>query len=268
MKLIQIYMRHPLLITLCFVQTSLFAQDSMHVTTSLKPHMFGIIYDVAFFPKSDAGPAHLTSLEYTNKNKVPVSLRVNIAKRFSTTGMQLEADAYPLLNKKTYAFLNAGVADDILFPQYRAGISLFRALPSAVEAEGGFRFLYFKSPIWIYTGSIGKYFKNYWFNVSTFLTPEKGSFLHSYFFKTRYYFNEKSFMMVTLGTGISPDDRRNNNQLTGLKRVRSKRVDLSLKLFVKKYNVITLGAGVMKQIDQEKKSSNQASAIIGYHKIF
>ncbi len=75
-------------------------------------------------------------------------------------------------------------------------------------------------------------------------------------------------MMLTFGTGISPDDRRNNNQLAGLNKIRSKRAEMIFKIFLKKYNVISLGAGYLRQQSEEKVRSYQINTTLGYHKIF
>lgn len=242
-------------------------QDSTTVQ-KIKPHMFGLIYDVVLAGNSKIGKAEIVTMEYTNKRKIPYSVRVNVAGRFKTTGMQIETDAYPVINKKMYAYLNAGAADDILFPRYRTGMSLFRSLPAAFEIEGGFRFLYFTSPLWLYTASVGKYHKKYWFNLSTFLAKQNGLPIKSHAFKTRYYFNDKSYMMLTLGTGISPDDRRNNNQLNVSKNINTKRADLSFRLFLKKSNVLSFGTGFLRQSEPGKISSSQYNSTLGYYKIF
>lgn len=265
-------MRHPglpfIISVLSLFPITLFGQDSTGLKPIVKQHTFGVVYDVAVFPESELKPAYLTSIEYTNRYKTPITVRVNVAQRFATTGMQLEADAYPAFNKKMYAYINAGIADDVLFPRYRGGASIFRSLPHAFEAEGGFRFLYFQDPVWVYTASLGKYYKNYLFNVSGFFTPSQGFLLQSYFFKTRYYFSEKSYMMLTFGTGISPDDRRNNNQLTSTKKLQSKRVDIGFRLFIKKRTAITFGSSLMKQQDVQKVRSYQINGTVGYFKDF
>lgn len=257
-----------LLILLCFMQMLSVAQDSTKPTVFSKPHMFGITHDATFSSDNNSGKATLTTLEYSNKYKVPYTVRVNVAGRFGTTGMQLEADAYPKINKKTYAYINGGVADDLLFPQYRGGLSLFRSMPASFEVEGGFRLLHFNSTVWIYTASVSKYHKRYLFNMSTFLTPENGYLLRSYFLKTRYYLTEKSYLMLTLGTGISPDDKQNANQLFILNRLRSKRVDLSARIFLIRDNVIYLNAGFMSQQTAEKESADRINVTVGYHKVF
>ena len=245
-----------------------FGQDSSKSIVKAKPHTFGVIYDVFLHGNSNMAKAEIVTIEYSNKSKIPYAVRINAAGRFGTTGLQIEADAYPKINKKTYAYINVGAADDILFPQYRAGLSLYRSLPGSFEMEGGFRLLHFQSNVWIYTASLSKYYKKYLFNISTFLTPENGYILRSYFFKTRYYFKEKSYLMLTIGTGISPDDKQNANQLFTANKVRSKRADVSTRIFIKHDNIIFLNAGFMNQRTQEKESTDRVNFTIGYHKVF
>lgn len=258
------------IITACFY-LKVNAQDSLTLSTAQKTtNTIGIKYDFIYFDKGGNKPWHLLSLEYTRLiKKIPFIARLNYANRFSKSGLQLEAEAYPAISKKVYAYVNAGYSkDSLLFPKYRAGFSLYVSLPAAFEAEGGFRLLYFNSPTWIYTAAIGKYYKNYWFNFSTFLTPGNSNILQSYFLKTRYYLDDQDFIMLTLGTGISPDDRNNNIQLNTNNKLGSKKAELSLRSTIKKVNVILISTSWMNEEYQLKKYTNQYNISIGLQRIF
>ncbi|MDB5223851.1 MAG: repeat-containing protein [Chitinophagaceae bacterium] len=257
-----------ILIITCFFLTAT-AQDSLVLSPAQKiTNTIGIKYDIIAFDKGGNKPWHLLSFEYTRLiKKLPLIARLNYANRFGKSGLQLEAEAYPAISKKIYAYVNAGYSkDSLLFPKYRAGFSLYVSLPVGFEAEGGFRLLYFNSPTWIYTAAIGKYYKNYWFNFSTFLTPDNNNILQSYFFKTRYYLNDKDFIMLTLGTGISPDDRNNNIQIK-TNKLSSKQAELSFRNTIKKVNVILINAGWMSQEYQVKKYTSQYTIGIGFQRI-
>jgi len=142
----------------------------------------GVSYDFASFDKQFDNPWHIVSLDYSRSTKAGSFIgRVNYANRFKTSAFQFETDAYPHISKTFYSYVNAGISDRSgVFPQYRAGVSLYANLPKSFEAEAGFRYLYFSDGTWIYTGSVGKYFKNYWFNFRTYITPAKESISNSY----------------------------------------------------------------------------------------
>ena len=163
----------------CFF-ISVIAQDSSKLISENKgTNAIGIKYDLTSFEKKINLPWHALSLEYTRHYKnITAIARINYANKYNRSGLQFEGDLFPAISKKIYAYLNAGYSNyNGLFPKYRAGFSLYTSLPSAMEAEAGFRLIHFTSATWIYTASISKYFKNYWFNVSTFLTPVGNSLI-------------------------------------------------------------------------------------------
>jgi YaiO family outer membrane protein len=92
-------------------------------------------------------------------------------------------------------------------------------LPASLELSLGFRYLNFddnhiaafdSNKVVIYTGSIGKYYGNYWFSLRPYLTPGIGAWSQSYSFTIRRYLdgNADSYLSLILGTGISPDEQQ------------------------------------------------------------
>lgn len=76
-------------------------------------------------------------------------------------------------------------------------------------SELGLRMLDFGSPIILYTGSIGKYYKNFWFSLRPTLIAYNNAslFSDSYTFTTRYYTKSANdYYSVVLGYGLSPDN--------------------------------------------------------------
>ncbi len=125
----------------------------------------GISYNYVYFDRQFENPWHLASIDYSRQTGIgSVITRVNYARRFSDNGIQFEADFYPRLSKTFQAYLSAGYSADVgVFPEFRAGASFYANLPAAFEAELGFRFLSFDSNTWIYTASVGKYYKNFFY---------------------------------------------------------------------------------------------------------
>ena len=242
------------------------AQDSLLLPKiQSTPNSIGIKYDLIAFDKAANKPWHFISIEYKDHiKKTPLIARLNYANRFSKSGLQLEAEAYPALSKKIYTYINAGYSKDVLlFPKYRAGFSLYVTLPAAFEIEGGVRLLHFSTSTFIYTASVGKYYKKFWFNLGTFLTPESNNLLQSYFFKTRYYLNDKDYLMLTLGTGISPDDSKNNIQLNTNAKLKSQKLEFAFRNTFRKKNVFLFNAGFMSQEYEYKKWTNQYNIGVG-----
>jgi YaiO family outer membrane protein len=169
-------------------------------------------YDYIYFDKQFPNPWQVVGLDYYHTfGQSLVIWTLNYANRFNRNGLQYEVDAYPYFSKTFYAYLTAAYsADTVVFPKYKIGASLFANLPKEYEAELGFRDLYFTGPNWIYTASIAKYYKNWWFNFRTYLSPTFGSVAQSYTLSARYYTGgADDFLMLAVGTGVSPDDPRN-----------------------------------------------------------
>lgn len=230
----------------------------------------GINYDYVSFDKQFNDPWHLVSLDYTRATKAgSITGRINYANRFATNGVQFETDAYPRISKTFYTYLNAGISNkNGVFPQYRGGFSLFANLPKSFEAEGGFRYLYFSDPTWIYTASVGKYYKNYWFNVRTYVTPSDLSISNSYSFTARYYFGGTDYFGLGAGTGISPDETVNNIQLNNLYKLRSYRVSADYRKTFNRLNTFSAGFSWLQQEYFPKVQGNQYDFSIGYQRKF
>src|SRR6185312_9565177 len=227
-------------------------------------------YDFATFDKQFDDPLHIVSLDYSRSTKAGSFIgRVNYANRFKTDALQFEADAYPRISKTFYSYVNGGISDKSgVFPQYRAGFSLYANLPKSFEAEAGLRYLYFSDATWIYTGSVGKYLKNYWFNFRTYITPGKESVSNSYSLTTRYYFKETNYFGLGLGTGISPDETANNIQLANLYKLKSYRISADYRNTFNKLNSILFSFSLIQQEYLPKITGNEYLFSVGYQRRF
>jgi YaiO family outer membrane protein len=230
----------------------------------------GVSYDFVSFDKQYNDPWHLVSVDYTTSTKIgSITGRINYANRFKTNGTQFEIDAYPRISKTFYSYMNAGISSkNGVFPQYRAGFSLYANLPNSFEAEGGFRYLYFDDATWIYTASLGKYFKNYWFNFRTYLTPSSNAVSNSYSFTTRYYFKGTDYFALGLGTGISPDETANNIQLHNLYKLKSYRISADYRKTFNRMNIILFRCSILQQEYLPKEIGNQYLLSLTYQRRF
>ena len=230
----------------------------------------GTSYDFIYFDRQFADPWHLASVDYSRQTKMgSVTGRVNYANRFNTGGFQFEVDAYPSISKNFYAYVSAGAsADDVVFPKYRAGFSLYASLPAAFEAEAGFRYLKFGNNTWIYTFSGGKYYKNYWFNLKAYLTPSTASILQSYSLSVRYYFGgADDYLSFGAGTGISPDES-SSILLNSSFKLKSNNLSLGYRHVVKTFNIIALNASWLNTEFRHDVFGNQFNTGISYIRRF
>lgn len=159
-------------------------------------------------------PTHLAYIQYNRSTYFGSIIgRVNYRNRAGKSGMQGEIDAYPRIVSGVYAYVNYGFAgsSSSLFPEHRAGLEAFFKLPSSLEGSFGARYLNFGpgSDVTIYTGSFGYYYKDYWFSLRPYITPNNVSFSRSLSFSARWYYagSAEEYLSGKIGAGFSPDER-------------------------------------------------------------
>ncbi|MDG3582825.1 YaiO family outer membrane beta-barrel protein [Galbibacter pacificus] len=231
----------------------------------------GISYEFVYFDERFDKPWHLASIDYSRQTKYgSIISRVNYANRFGTGSTQFELDLYPRISNTFYAYLNGGISSDKgIFPEYRTGFSLYANLPAAFEADAGFRLLIFSDQTWVYTLGIGKYYKNYWFNFRTYLTPSDSGVSNSYALTARYYFaGADDYFSVKAGTGFSPDDATNNVLLNSNAQLKSINFSLGYRKLIKKTHVIFAQATYENIEYATDTKGNQYSIGVGYIKRF
>ncbi len=233
----------------------------------------GLSYEYVYFDERFDNPWHLASIDYTRQTRLgSVAARVNYANRFKMNGGQFEMDAYPRISDLFYAYVNFGISkDEGIFPQYRAGFSLYANLPAAFEADAGFRVLAFDDTIWIYNLGVGKYYKNFWFNFLTYLTPSSSSVSQSYAWTTRYYLaGADDFLSLKLGTGISPDDNANSISFdpNNIYKLKSTNIVLGYRKLFWETNVLSLQVALENQKFAPGTKGNQLSLSMGSIKRF
>ena len=241
------------------------------LATSLKDetsvNKITISYENSSFDKQYAEAWHLGSISYGRHTKFGTVIgRINYANRFATGGLQAEVDAYPHISKTFYAYVNFGYSgNSSVFPNCRAGFSLYANLPNSFEAEAGLRYLYFTSATNIYTAAIGKYWKNFLFTARTYITPSVSDVSQSYSINARYYLKgADDYIGLTLGTGISPDDNNQNIQYSNKQnKLSSKKISASFDHTFLKWNIISISAGLINQEYQPSVKGNQFNFSLG-----
>lgn len=232
----------------------------------------GISYEYVYFDDGfSRDPWQLASIDYSTQTPIgSVIARVNFANRFGSNGFQYEIDAYPSFTENFRAYMSVGYANASIFPDYRAGLSLYHDLPKSFEIEAGFRYLNFGSDTWIYTASVGKYYKSYWFNLRTYLTPSNNDLSRSFSFSTRYYYSgTDDYIGIRVGSGLSPDDSSNANIIgTTNYNLTSHNINLNYRKTFKKLNVITLSFGFENQEYKANTKGNQIDFGVSYSRRF
>lgn len=183
----------------------------------------------------------IATVQYSRRfRKGTITGRVNYAGRFIGTAFQYELEAYYNMTPKWYLFGVGAFSDNnIIFPRYRAGLSLFHGFNKGWEGELGGRYLKANAGT-IYSGvaGLGREVNDLYFNLKGYLinlirTDNTSSLYYSAIMTTRYYLNNRTeYFSAIAGYGTAPDDFSVNYDLTRTLA----------------YNTISVGAGYSKQI--------------------
>lgn len=250
--------------------------DARSLAESIKnnssPNKLGASYDYVYFDKNypSSAPWQLVSIEYSRQTKLgSVIGLVNYANRFHTNGIQAEINAYPHISNTFYCYIDGGYSNNLpVFPTWRGGFSLYANLPKSFEADAGFRYLYFSGATWIYTASVGKYYKDWWFNLRTYLVPQNPGLSNSYTLTTRYYFGgPDDYIAASAGTGISPDNKAVSTQLSN-KKLMAQNVSLEYRRSFRKLNIFYISASYIHEEIKAGTYGNQLDTGIGYQRRF
>ncbi len=163
----------------------------------------------------DLDPWHETGLQFAHKMGWGDLIgRVTHVKRFDDSGQQFEVDAYPKLPNRFYFYLNAGYSGSELFPEYRYGAELYKNFNGGWEASAGlFRMHFENSTATLYTGSLGKYWKSWWFSLRPTLSDWESDDSLSWRVSSRRYFGDpEDYVGFSVGGG----DRLEQSFFTGV----------------------------------------------------
>lgn len=230
-------------------------------------------YSQTNFDKQFDDPWRFGNISYGRQTKLgSIITRYNYANRFKTNGSQVEVDLYPKISQLFYAYVSGGYSNTVgVFPKYRSGFSLYSNLPASFEAEVGLRTLSFDKTTVIYTASVGKYYKNYWFNLRTYLTPSNNSVSQSFSLNVRYYTGgQDDYLSFGIGTGISPDNRSNNVQFDARNPYKLKSNNASFGYYksIKRTTLISLSFSYENQEYLPQTRGNQFAIGLGLSKRF
>lgn len=244
---------------------------SIRIKELTSKNALGITYNFSHFDKQFNDDWHIVSVSYKRATSIgSFIIRGNYANKFAKNGTQVELEAYPRISKTFYLYAGAGYSNDVgIFPKYRTGVSLFANLPHSFEGELGYRQLYFSSNIWMYTASVGKYYKNFWFNLRTYISPDQKNISHSYTGTMRYYTKGAyDYFGFQIGTGISPEESINNLLENESYKLKTFKIGGEYNFSINKSNLFSVSATYYNQEYRPNEKGNQFDINIGYTKTF
>lgn len=235
------------------------------------PHRLGISYAHSRFSEQFDDPWSLVSVEYTRRTGIgPFTARINYANRFNQDGLQFEAEAYPRINKRFYTYIAAGLsADSAVFPNWRGGASLFVNFDKGWEADAGARYLqFYGDDTWVLTGALGKYIRQYWFSLRSYITVNQDHPPVVVALNTRRYLKGSDhFIGLNLSSGISPDNRSQAVLLGSKTKLKTQQAEV---VYRKSFgmNTFQLNAGYARLEYLKDTYNDQITGSISYQRRF
>ncbi len=197
--------------SLDFIESDTLNHSVEYLRTSLlkqqKNMVSGGYFNTSF---SDPGfaPWHFAHVEYKrNYRPMPWIIRTNYGRLYTNSGIQVEAEAYPQLNKRTYLYTNVGLAGNSkVFPGFRAGAELYHSIRNYAQFSGGLRFLHFATEeVFIYSLSASLIRGPYKLTYHPYLANQGGEWYATHVLNLRFT-NElnESYFQFDLQYGTLP----------------------------------------------------------------
>ncbi|MFN7312556.1 MAG: tetratricopeptide repeat protein [Bacteroidota bacterium] len=193
---------------------------------SLKNQLGLMFLYTTFDSANNVTRANIATLQYFRTiKKGSIGGRLNMAGRSIGTGLQLEVDINYNHNKTFYSFGSAGISNDIVFPSYKLGYSLFYNYSKDYTFEAGLRFLRFNLidislPSFVLSST--RYWNDFWMNLRYFGMMQGGNLYHAVNLSGRQYLTpDKEYVTAALGFGSSPDEFSRNFQLAENIKIRT-----------------------------------------------
>ncbi|WP_304063753.1 YaiO family outer membrane beta-barrel protein [Pedobacter glucosidilyticus] len=232
----------------------------------------GISYEYVDFDKRFDEPWHFATISYGYRSKKlgRVNTRFYYANRFDSEGLQGEIEAYPSLKNVGYQYIGIAISESPIFPRFRAGYSLFASLPKSYEAEIGFRYLRFSENTFLFTGAIGKYLGNNFYNIRSFISPGETAWSYSFTASARLFFSDDmdDFLNIAAGTGVSPDDPVRVLFINSFANLKSYKAAISYNRVLKRKHMLGLDISWVNEEYSTDTWGNQFSFGIGYSRRF
>ena len=180
----------------------------------------------------------------------------------TATEIQAEAEAWPKISDKNYAYLAYAYSPGEYFPGHRAAAEVWQILPKGWALSAGMNYYYFDRSIFISMLSAEKYINRFWFSLKGYLYFKEEGTRPALYFNGRRYFNDTDYLQLTLGTGTAPDEPIDVQ--TDIERFSANSIRLAYYGFVTKKLAIRIGAGYSNEEFAEGEWRNRFEGHINF----
>ena len=177
------------------------------------------------------------------------------APEMSVTELQFEAEAWPTISDKNYAYIAYAYSPGDYFPSHRAALELWQILPDGWAVSAGLNYYYFDRNIFISGLSVEKYLNKFWFSLKGYVYFKDNGPTTSFYLNGRRYFNDTDYLQLTLGTGTAPDEPFDVQ--TDVERLNANSVRLAYFVSLSEKIKMRIGAGYSREEYQEGQLRNR-----------
>ncbi|MFO8233904.1 MAG: YaiO family outer membrane beta-barrel protein [Bacteroidales bacterium] len=232
---------------------------------------FSVVHYYDQFQKPSTLNWHLTSMQAKFKSKdITYMGYINYgqvlnkaADPFREINMQYRLDVYPVFGDNNYAYLSYAYSGSDIFPVHQARAILYHQFGKGYETSLGMYYMMWEKPFYIYTGSIAKYYKSYWFSFRPYLQFEEGTLYQSYLLFARKYFDTPDdYLNLMIGYGSSPDNQAYLYNIDNIYSLESFNFQLNYQKSIEQW-LFLLGAGLKIEEYEETKTRNHLHFELG-----
>ncbi len=172
------------------------------------------------------------------------------------TELQFQAEAYPRISDKNYAYISYAFSPGEYFPTHRAALEVWQILPAGWAVSAGLNYYHFKNDernIFIALASVEKYLGKYWLSGKSFVYFKDDGPRASFYLNARRYFNDFNYLQITIGTGTAPDEPYSIRE--DIDRLSANSIRLAYNFNVKGRFTVRLGAGYSREEYDESEGT-------------
>lgn len=138
---------------------------------------------------------------------------------FNRTDYLFGLEAYPRLWKGAYAYLDLNYSTPAnSLPRTSWLLEIYQHLYDGLEGSLGYWRMHFRTTnVSVYLGSLGYYFKDYYFSLRGYYTPEETGKNFSWVVQGRKYFGPENYFYLSFGSGSRPFEITNLGDLIFIK---------------------------------------------------
>jgi YaiO family outer membrane protein len=190
------------------------------------------------------------------------NIRIGGSSPSRASALQIEAEAWPNITSKNYAYLAYAYSPGPYFPRHRAAAEVWQILPADWAVSAGSNYYYFDRSAFIAVASVEKYLGKYWLSLKGFVYFKDNGPRTSIFLNIRRYFNDKDYFQITLGTGAAPDEPFDIQ--ANLMRLNANTIRLAYNLSVTHKLVMRIGTGYSREEYRETIWRNRFEGNINF----